>query len=1401
MLTVNWTAERGRVVVTLIYSKNRDLVFGMARLWMITVSVTAIVVALALLVPTVSDAAFTRHYLREITNIPGGFKGGLAVDAADNLWVGAGAAGGGKPFSLDEFEYPLGLFAKTVEIEGLEPPENTNHQSVGLTPPSRLAIDDSTGNFYTDASQSLKGYGGSLEYFNTGGTYLGRFAPREDGYVVVYDSPDPSADIVYVASGDNPGDKTISKFNLSGEPVGFSESGKGKDYINGNQITSAPGSFTSGFGNQSPDYVAVDPHGDIYTTASEYETSAHGPIGAILEYAPTGSFIRAISGAETPGLSGRIDTGFGSEVAGLAVDPSNGDVLVALNRIERINGTNIYLEGVIDEFDPSGVFLGQLTESSTGHHLQSAHQLAVDSHGDLYVGDEQAGTVAVFGPAHFLPGVRIAQASSRTRTTAVLNGTVNPEAKVNPEHRGISACSFEYVTEAQFQAEGFGTATKLAPCVPAPGEITPETTEDESWHAVYADIDNLASGTTYRYRLTAAVGGEKGGSNSTAVAAFTAPHVPTVVSAEAANISSAYVELKAGVDPLGAATSYWFQYVDEADYRASGYATAKTTPASTIGSGGPSGSAQENVAQHVGPLAPGTSYVFRVVAQSEIEGATETTYGLDTTFATLPTAYAGLPDNRSYELVTPVNRGGGSDLFGLAPTHEFENRDDGVASDAGNGFLLMSHSDFGPFPGNEGSGYVFSRDPARGWGYTSLVLPSLGVQNVGGLEAVFDPTDFSAVGFNDVVGSRASEGGARQVDVVGPPGGPYATLHVDPAYRGKEHTTGSADFGTRIIGASPDLKHVVLGGHDYTLCPGAEKQKLGEVLCEWAGGHEQVGEETRPQLSLVNANNEGKLLRACGAVLGARSEAGGAHNAVSADGSRVIFTAPDPAAVNLGAGCWNGGTGNAPQLYMRVDGRTIDLSEPEEGVSDPTGQHGVEYVGADEDDSRVYFVTETELTRQAAGLGLHDPELYECEILEEELGDPTCKLTRISAGEPGFSGAERGANVSTVPAVSASGASVYFTAFGALASGAQPLKEENGSSGLVNLYRYASGVTTYIGAVGVNDYMDKYGSCATFAKFQGPSRALCPVASWYTTPDGRYLLFSSWHEQTSYDTAGPTCDFLPASEGGSNGHCTETYRYDAALPVSEGKAGVANNPVCVSCNRSGAPPRSNALFSRSALAGTTSGPVRAMSDGGEYVFFDSADPLVPQAENHTLDVYEWEANGTGGCDLPEGCVHLIGSGSDPGPSFFLGTNPDGSNVFIGTHANLIPSQDTASQGNIYDARICTEAEPCIKPPAGETAQCEGDACQSAPAAPIDATPGSLTFSLSEYLSAAPPTVVAKAKAAPTNAQKLATALKVCRRRHKPQRAKCEAKARKRYGAKAGKSAGKRHVKTSRRAGS
>jgi len=928
-------------------------------------------------------------------------------------------------------------------------------------------------------------------------------------------------------------------------------------------------------------------------------------------------------------------------------------------------------------------------------------------------------------------------------------------------------------------------------------------------------------------------GGAKGGSEASRAPAFTAPGAPRVLSASASGVSSEFAQLRAQIRPLGASTSYWFEYGPTTAYGHDAPALSEAAPAGeSIGSGGPTGGSSEQVTQRISGLAAGSEYHFRVVARNELEEdgrviyGPGVTYGPDETFTTQAAVVPGLPDGRAYELVTPNTKEGGTDLFG-EPEHdedEFEHTDEpATPASSGEALLLEAESAFGAFPGASHSAYAFQREAGKGeWALTSLAEPGLGVQSVG--QALFDQ-DLSRVAFNDGVGAQNSEAGERLENLVGPPGGPYLTLHADPAV----HNANEGVEKTEIAGASSDLSHVVLQstttatGQAGQACPGAEAVA---VICEWAGGYEtgQDG-ETVGQLRLVNVANNGQPVSRCGAALGGSANLGGAgaelsdgdtRGAVSGDGARVFFTAPDAA---VGAGCWQpqkeeetGVPANAPQLYARVDNGqaqsplgaggqctvagdacTVEVSAPEAGVSEG-GHAPVEYpayfAGASEDGSEVFFVTRTWVT-QNHPQG-HDDELYGCGLVEEGSG-PRCQLTRVSAGEEGEPSQTEGAHLYMVPAVAAQGGAVYFTAFGALAKGATPQTEVPyeglGSFGPVNLYRYqpaGEGVPagiSYVATVGAEDHG---GSCRRFAP--------CSRGDWYTTPDGAYLLFGDSQPVDGYNE-GAGCDAETPEGQGANeeGRCMELYRYDAGAAVR------GERPlVCVSCDPDGVHPSQNAQFGRSASAAAFAGAVRAISDDGEYVFFDTLEQLVAQASNQegphpTLDTYEWH----------DGVISLIGSGVEAGPTFFLGYSPfvnprgetvEGGNVFIGTHARLSP-QDTGSVGNVYDARVCEPEDPCIGAPAAETAQCEGGSCQLAPAAPGEPTATLL----------APPgrdtTSSGSGSAKPlTRAQRLAKALAACRKDgSKRKRVSCERRARKSYGAaKAKKAKAKKSAKTGHR---
>lgn len=1367
---------------------------GSALLW----------VALALIAPAGALATYTRPALCSIRSVPA--PSGIAVDSEDRLWVEETPHGGNEesgPGLLYEFEPAYSSCGKLAGPKpGPAPLEITSSDLL-----QNLAIEaGATNDFYIFGRARNAGYLGDVQVFDGEGHSVSSWANKDvyeyvasndDGGSVAVDNSteatkDPSACgtvplgisecVVYITHpgpDESPphGDglpQGVEKLDSKGADVSFSGCATCAGYVKGNEITGTP---TASFSNGEPSAVAVDAEGDIFVVGGHEANRSE-----IFEYRPSGEFVRAIALlGEAPAMPS-----FGDSETILAVDQAADHLLVGV-RTAAPEG-----EAAIYEFDlKTGRYISRITENVKGGLLREAYALATDSHGDLYVTDSRSNTVEVYGEGHFDPSVQIGETRERTPAGAVtLGGQVNPESGINPEHSGLSECRFELVPQAQYEASGFSAVTgaEQAECEPSAGGIP----ADESWHSVQAHLSGLQAGTVYWYRLVAATGGGLGGASTSSAEAFTVPAAPTIVSTSVSGVSSEFASVTARVSPNGAATTYHVEYLTAAAYAANGDsfegaepAASTPVPDASLGAGGPTGAQEAEVSQGLSGLTPGTSYLARVVA-SNADGVSD---GAAEPFTTVSAVVAGLPDGRAYEMLTPPDKEGAQDLFnnskgGSIEPEELENSDVGLASQSGEKFMLQTPAAFGPSPAAFDGAYVFSREAAADrWGYRSVVPSTLGAQNL--LNTIFDPLDFSQVGLNDSIGTPANAAGTTVTSLLGGVGGPYSTLHVDHAVSPLTASGGGED--TQIVAGSRDLSTVVLESRGHELAPGLEGLDPGvtglyEVHSGGACGPE--GHECAP----VDVTSAGTPVSPCGASLGSgmdTSSGGYAYHAVSADGSKVFFTAPEVEEERLNTstpqttletkGCWNGAVKDAPQLYMRTGGETIEISEPEEGVSNPTGIHPAAYVGAAENGSRVYFTTRTDLTQNAEGLT--DPELY-------EYNTETDSLARVSAGESGTADGD----VYSIAAVSADGSTVYFTANGVLAPGASPGDcSDTEETGTCNLYRYeapSAGRPAHTSFVAVVESRS----------FGPPARdydiPIAPTPRFtraYSTADGRYLLFGTDSELTGYDTrSSATCpsvkvqkqeDALPIE------HCEELYRYSAQA-AEEGKPAI----VCVSCNPSGARPTADALFSDSALTGPDSGPVPAMSENGAYVFFNTTEALVPQDTNATGDVYEWH----------EGTISLISSGTNPYPSFFLGysayTTPEGErveggNVFIGTHAKLVP-QDVDSQGDLYDARICLPQSPCLTPPGGETAQCEGDACQVAPPPPVDQTPGSLTFSGPGNVAAAPDAATSsKGQAkAPAAKETLSRALQRCHRyRARRRRAACERRARKRLGAAARRS--------------
>lgn len=88
---------------------------------------------------------------------------------------------------------------------------------------------------------------------------------------------------------------------------------------------------------------------------------------------------------------------------------------------------------------------------------------------------------------------------------------------------------------------------------------------------------------------------------------------------------------------------------------------------------------------------------------------------------------------------------------------------------------------------------------------------------------------------------------------------------------------------------------------------------------------------------------------------------------------------------------------------------------------------------------------------------------------------------------------------------------------------------------------------------------------------------------------------------------------------------------------------------------------------------------RALSTDGNVAFFVTAEALVPEDVNTSVDVYEWR----------QGQLGLVssGRGGAENKAFFFGASPDGSSVFFRTPETLLPRDRDGGDADVYAARV------------------------------------------------------------------------------------------------------------------
>jgi DNA-binding beta-propeller fold protein YncE len=1292
-------------------------------------------------------------------------------------------------------------------------PSNPYPLSKGLFGPSSVAVDDSTGDVYVTDQGNRR-----IEKFTAGGGFIlmfgkevnrtkvaeaapegqqnvctadsgdicqagarasspGAFDPANLGtfeeeraylFLAVDNSSGPSKGDVYIADS---GDGLITKFDSSGQLVeSWGDNGPGgsaNGQLNGSGATSPIQGFYARF-----EGIATDSSGNLWVADGGPNFKEQG---AVAEFGQDSSFIRDWSTGESfngfnledsragialdsldniyalPNKYNADGNWFGrilQQGEGVAVDPSSNELYI----VENLSGSEVILR-----FDASckpvenRAFCMPVESFGAGHFSaessEEASGLAIDPAGaaDTIYAAQLRGEVAAFS-IETVPDVLTAKASGFTASSATLNGTVNPAGVA------LSECFFEW-------GQTSGPYEHTAPCEPSAAAVGSGT----SPVPIHAGVSGLQSGKTYHFRLVAANAHNVNGLiDEPSLGAEQTFGPPLLESSGAAAVSSTAATLQAEVDPNGVDTSLRFEYGTEAGVYDHVTATVD------LGSGG----AFQSVSQPIEGLEPPIAYHYRVILEN-IFGTVE---GEDHSFTTQGSAFPGLPDDRVWELVSPPDKNG-------VPLEAISNEGGDIqAASDGSGLAYIAKGAIDSDPAGDRSfaeTQLLARRRPASWSTQDIAAPHQAPAGIvpGKLsEYLLFSTDLSVGALQPFGATPLSPEASEYTPYLHQSDGAFTPLvypgNVPPGtkFGGQEKQPEEFGFVVWFATGTPDLSHLILTSPSVLTTPSFAAGGH-ESLYEWAGGSLGL-------VSLIPAAPTG----VCGGAGPACSPAAAKgftslvgnqgrqmRHAISTDGSRVIFTA--------------GG-----HLFLRDMARreTVQLDALQERAGGGNG--AAIFQDASIDGSRVFFTDESRLTVDSTTQ--EKPDLYMCNI-GEQAGHLACTLTDISVDHhPGGTADIQGDTIGSDEA----GRYVYFVANGVLAPGAisgdctenPPTQESAGA--LCNLYAYDT-ETRKIALVAVLSGRDS-------GDWDGTSGANLAGLTAAVSSSGRFLAFMSERPLTGYDNR-------DARDGQPD---QEVYLYDASANEGSGKL------VCASCNPTGARPAGvldaggfpGMLVDRpgawageqlaASIPGWTKTTLptalyrsRYLSDGGR-LFFNAADALVPQDSNGVEDVYQYEPPGVGGCTesnptfgkASAGCVGLVSSGTSSEESAFLDASESGDDVFFLTASKLAPA-DVDGANDVYDAHVCGAESSCPSPPSPPPPACEGDACQSPVPAPDDPTPGSLTFEGPGNLTfAAPPVAQPKAKP-PTRAQKLARALRACRKKPTRKRLACERHARRAYG--------------------
>jgi hypothetical protein len=1039
--------------------------------------------------------------------------------------------------------------------------------------------------------------------------------------------------------------------------------------------------------------ASFDPSfGDLYVHQSNKYGGLAGEEPGVQEYSPGGSFIRTLDAAGAPEL--------------LALDQA-GRLIAAENTSDGY-AFREYAPGG----EPYAIFTAPLAQPvpQGPEPKVVAKGIAVgDAASELYAGihrefnNPDTGTVrenylaAIPLPQPGPPLLKEPSVADLEPTTATLHATLNPEG-FDTHYR------FQYVTEQHFQAEGFANP-----------ESTPSAgaglfIEDQP---IPAGISGLAPSTRYRWRLLAESHcneEEPAEVCETSLEGQPFETLPPVSVRDftTQTVAPELVELKAELNPNNGVGTEWEVCYGPAEGDYSGGCVHGTLPV---------GNQFQPVSATFTGLQPNTTYHYQLIAHNSYPGEVKTP---DQTFTTEPSAAEervaedcpengtvhgearsilreqnnslALPDCRAYEQVSPVEKSG----YSVNPTSWL--------APSGDRSLFFSGGIFAGATVNTVQNEYVARRTAGGWVAQPAEANPAGegfenTRTVFDLNAELDRWLFPVKPGVSI--SEASTANRGRV-YLGTAGGEY--LLASPELSRVEGSHGQDEWFVPVGGAQDYSTYFIATGAKLLPSDPAPEDNGGNGTPDRVYRVSDVYGE--PKLELFGEVPTSLVGKGCFID----QNVGRTAPWASADGSIAYYTAP--LAVEPALGCGSGGP-NKVALFVRVgEAPPIQVSavSPTECTApSPCATEGTTamlFYGASADGTRAWFATERPLVNADADVG-EAPATRDLYMARLEHGEIT-ELVQATHGEPSSDPTPgAGAGTATLLDLSADGTRAYFVATGVLTT------EPNGggesaSRGAENVYAYdgETNKTSFVARLctgpaesgsAVDQACPNGLGTGSSPESRNDNQLIAPSDVFthkqvQATPDGRYLLFTSYAQLVPGDTDATS----------------DVYRYD----LQTGRL------TRISIGRNGNDGNGNDdTFPATILAHGTLGAgngqnlyeaagdgIRAITGDGSQVVFSTAAPLVSRDTNAGprpscgtpfgglqetgtgCDVYEWEEQGHGTCAEPGGCVSLISSGLDPhGTQLRPVISSSGRDISFYTPRGLVPA-DTDGLGDIYDAR-------------------------------------------------------------------------------------------------------------------